>query len=365
MTLAWNWLSLASCLFLIPFTFGLYYVPESPPWLVYNDEEDLAFKSMALIRGEEYDATFEINQIKETLARQDNKVTALNALDKEVSDDEGVEFKFRDIFQKSVFHPFLVILVLMFLLQFSGQGAITFYTAQIFHDAQSVIEPKNCALIIGLTFFFSAILSLVLKNLIGRRILLLMSQLGMAVSQIALGIYFYILAQRTSVNLVYDKDSEKSNFTVTNVTHVEDEEEADHEEKNSWIPLPLIMIFTAAFNLGLGSLTWVVATEVLPDRSRGWTQTIANVTSNFCWFLVTKTFKDIQDELGLSAPFFFYGSVCVFGFVFIYIFLPETRGKTYEETAQSFEGVDPFKERLGCPLLSECVTENLEKSIPS
>ena len=49
-TLAWNWLSLASCLFLIPFTFGLYYVPESPPWLVYNDEEDLAFKSMALIR---------------------------------------------------------------------------------------------------------------------------------------------------------------------------------------------------------------------------------------------------------------------------------------------------------------------------
>ena len=89
-----------------------------------------------------------------------------------------------------------------------------------------------------------------------------MSQLGMAVSQIALGIYFYILAQRTSVNIVYDKDSEKSNFTVNNVTHVEDEEEADPEEKNSWIPLPLIMIFTAAFNLGLGSLTWVVATEV-------------------------------------------------------------------------------------------------------
>ena len=49
-TLAWNWLSLASCLFLIPFTFGLYYIPESPPWLVYNDEEDLAFKSMAIIR---------------------------------------------------------------------------------------------------------------------------------------------------------------------------------------------------------------------------------------------------------------------------------------------------------------------------
>ena len=72
----------------------------------------------------------------------DNKVTALNALDKELSDDLGntiEDFHFSDIFQKSVFHPFLVILVLMFLLQFSGQGAITFYTAQIFHVSSNFI----------------------------------------------------------------------------------------------------------------------------------------------------------------------------------------------------------------------------------
>ena len=49
-SLAWNWLSLVSCVFLVLFTFGLYYIPESPPWLVYNEEEDLAFKSMAMIR---------------------------------------------------------------------------------------------------------------------------------------------------------------------------------------------------------------------------------------------------------------------------------------------------------------------------
>ena len=48
--LAWNWLCLASCLAIIPFTFCLYYLPESPPWLIFNGEEDLAFKSMPLIR---------------------------------------------------------------------------------------------------------------------------------------------------------------------------------------------------------------------------------------------------------------------------------------------------------------------------
>ena len=63
-SLAWNWLSLGALIFLVPFTFGLYYIPESPPWLVYNDEEDLAFKSMSQIRGEEYDATCEIEHFK-------------------------------------------------------------------------------------------------------------------------------------------------------------------------------------------------------------------------------------------------------------------------------------------------------------
>ena len=59
-SLEWNWLALAACLFLFPFVFGLYFIPESPPWLIYNDEEDLAYKSMLMVRGEEYDASIEI-----------------------------------------------------------------------------------------------------------------------------------------------------------------------------------------------------------------------------------------------------------------------------------------------------------------
>ena len=135
-------------------------------------------------------------------------------LDKEVPEvlrDE--KFQFRDIFQKSVLHPFLVILVLMFLLQFSGQGAITFFTVQIFSvsfshrvlhcplnlgprvdhsvlarcfvmfdvqdaGAGSLISARDCALTIGITYFLSALLSLVMKNLLGRRLLMLVSLLG-------------------------------------------------------------------------------------------------------------------------------------------------------------------------------------------
>jgi len=99
-----------------------------------------------------------------------------------------------------------------------------------------------------------------------------------------------------------------------------------------------------------GSLTWVVATEILPVRSKRWTHTISNVTSNFWWFVVTKTFREMgqASACGSCAPFFLYAAVCAFGFVFIYVFLPETHNKSAEETATDFRGLSPALHRVPC-----------------
>ena len=96
-------------------------------------------------------------------------------------------------------------------------------------------------------------------------------------------------------------------------------------------------------------------------RSRGYTHTIANLTSNLCWFIITKTFKDLQEQLGLAAPFFLYGGVCVFGLLFVFVFLPETRGKTYEETALEFQGCEAVTDRVGCSSLGRCLNPGEEK----
>jgi hypothetical protein len=53
-----------------------------------------------------------------------------------------------------------------------SQGAITFYTALIFEEAETIVDPNDCALIIGVSYFLSSILGLVLKKHVGRRILL-------------------------------------------------------------------------------------------------------------------------------------------------------------------------------------------------
>jgi hypothetical protein len=99
-------------------------------------------------------------------------------------------------------------------LQFS-KGAITFYTALIFEEADTIVDPNDCALIIGVSYFLSSILGLVLKKHVGRRILLLMSELGMAISQIAMGIYFYILNDvRYSMKVSYEFLSYVINFST-------------------------------------------------------------------------------------------------------------------------------------------------------
>ena len=259
-------------------------------------------------------------------------------------------------------------------------------------DASSSLEPTNCALLVGLTYLGSALLGLVLKNLVGRRLLILASQvhtgsilrlsrprplpsprpplycdypissqLGMAVSHLGLGLYFHF--SNCSSNTKPDPLSEEGrNQTHFNADEEEDEVVLGPSCQISWLPLPLILGFTVAFNLGLGSLTWVVATEVLPVRSRGWTHTLANLTSNLCWFIVTKTFRDLQENLGHAAPFFLYGGVCLFGLVFIFIFLPETRGKTPEETAQNFASLRPNHlprvERSDVPKPANKTTQN-------
>lgn len=53
------------------------------------------------------------------------------------------------------------------------QGAVTFYTELIFKEAECSVLPEDCALIIGVTYFLSSILGLVLKKHMGRRVLLL------------------------------------------------------------------------------------------------------------------------------------------------------------------------------------------------
>ena len=120
------------------------------------------------------------------------------------------------------------------------------------------------------------------RQLVGRRPLLLVSQAGMGLAMLATGLYL------TSTASQQQADPGHSGNTTLDTTA---------GEPGAWLVLPALQIFTLSYQLGLGSLAWSLASELLPARSRPCTHTLVNIGSNLCWFLVTKTFHDIQVSL--------------------------------------------------------------------
>jgi len=115
----------------------------------------------------------------------------------------------------------------MFFQQFSGIGAVIYYTVSIFRMSGSTINPNLCTIIVGLANFFATFVATVLIDRIGRRVLLLISNVFMIACLGVLATFFYL----------------KDYFPET-IEHL------------GWIPLGTLMTFVMAFSLGLGPVPW-------------------------------------------------------------------------------------------------------------
>lgn len=102
---------------------------------------------------------------------------------------------------------------------------------------------------------------------------------------------------------------------------------ADHSR---WLPLALFVLLSFAQSI-VSQMPWTLLCEVFPYRTRGLASGITAAACYVFLFLASKTYLDIEHGLLLHGAFFFYGSVSVLGFVFLYFRLLETEGKTLQE----------------------------------
>ncbi|XP_066558815.1 solute carrier family 2, facilitated glucose transporter member 10 isoform X2 [Amia ocellicauda] len=106
----------------------------------------------------------------------------------------------------------------------------------------------------------------------------------------------------------------------------------------NWITLLSMMAFVSAYSVGFGPMTWLVLSEIFPAAVRGRAFAFTNCFNWAAHLIVTFTFLNVIDTLGLSWTFLLYGMTGVLAVVFIYLLLPETKGKSLEEIDKELSG---------------------------
>ncbi|XP_055908065.1 facilitated trehalose transporter Tret1 isoform X2 [Eupeodes corollae] len=287
------WLSIICAM--IPLIFGAIFVfmPESPTYLVSKGKNESAVKSIQWLRGNQYNYTAELEELKEIDAQiKQNPVSIMSALTRRVT-----------------IKALIISLGLMFFQQLSGINAVIFYTTDIFRDAQTGIDENLSTIVVGIMQVIATFISVMVVDKLGRRILLLASSAVMAISTVLMGVYFYMQSN--------DKSS------VDNL---------------GWLPVVSLCVFIVMFSIGFGPVPWLMMGELFASDIKGVAGSIAGTTNWVLAFIVTKAFLSLKDAIGSGETFWLFSGITFVGFIFVYFFVPETKGKSLNEIQKLLEG---------------------------
>ena len=255
----------------------MWFVPESPRWLARKPSEHLrVINILSRIGGDRF-ARSEYKSIKESLKK---------------ATDEPI----MKILKSKDFRKILLIgVVIAVFQQWCGVNVIFNYAQEIFASAgYSVSDTLFNIVITGSVNMIFTFAGMFLVDRIGRKTLMLLGAGGLA------GIYAL-----TGALYYFDQQG-----------------------------FPLLLMVVAAiacYAMSLAPVTWVVLSEIFPNRIRGKGMSVATFALWSACFVLTYTFPILNRTLMASGTFWLYGFICVLGFWFIYRKLPETKGKSLEE----------------------------------
>ena len=273
----WRWMfgltAAPSVLFLI----GMFFVPESPRWLAKNGKTSHARAVLNSIGGANY-ADAAIGEINSTMANET---------------DQSV--RFADLLEPKLRKVLVLGVVLAIFQQWCGINVIFNYAEEIFkaagYDISSVLKNIAWTGSVNLMFTFVA-LGFVDKG--GRRPLMLVGSAALAATYVAMGFCYHSHVQGLPMLL-------------------------------------LVLVAIGCYAMSLAPVTWVVISEIFPNRIRGAAMSVAVSALWIACFLLTYTFPILNALLGSAGTFWLYAGICAAGFVFIFVKLPETKGKTLEQ----------------------------------
>lgn len=265
------------CLFVV-------FAPESPAWLLKTGKEEAAAKTLQRIRNSTSDISRELEEIKEDIKR-------------------SADGHLKDLItNKGLLKGLTITMTLVIFQQLSGISVVLFYAETIFDATESDIPPEISSIIVGIVQFLSSFIAPTLVDRFGRTILFKTSAIGMLISETTLGVYFHL-----NDNKIVD---------LHNVT---------------FIPVLTMVVYLVMFNCAFGPLPYTIMGEIFPSNVRSMANSATACVGSVVSFLTTQFFIGVADVIGMAGTFWLFAGFCVLAFVFVVVFVPETKGKSLLE----------------------------------
>ncbi|WP_419195090.1 sugar porter family MFS transporter [Novipirellula herctigrandis] len=272
----WRWMFAAETVPATAFFLLMFFVPESPRWLIKDGQDEQARGVLTRVGGKDY-ADQELADIKNTIGLE-----------------EVAQVHYSELLEPKIFKILGLGVFLAVFQQWCGINTIFNYAQEIFaaagYGVGAIMFNIVITGIVNLVFTFVAIFTV---DKFGRRGLMLLGCAGLASIYALLGACYYT-------------------------------------ETRGVLMLVLVVSAIACYAMSLAPVTWVVLSEIFPNRIRGAAMAVAVFALWLACTLLTFTFPLLNKALGVYGTFWLYGGICVIGFLVIYFKLPETKGKSLE-----------------------------------
>jgi len=276
---AWRWMFGLGVVPSLIFLIGVIWLPESPRWLVKDGQVARAEMVLRKLGSPSFAAS--------TLK------------DVELSLQGNTKMSYKAVFAKAVRPAVVVGISLAVFQQFCGINVVFNYTSTIFESVGANLNQQLFETVsIGIVNLVFTLLAMWQVDKLGRKPLMLLGSLGLSV------IYFilaYLLQNQYSAAMV-------SIF---------------------------VLIAISLYSISLAPVTWVLISEIFPNKIRGAASSVAIISLWTAYFILVFTFPILAKTLGTYGPFYMYGAICFIGFLFVKAKVRETKGQTLEELEQN------------------------------
>ncbi len=272
----WRWMFASEVIPAGLFLGLLFFVPDTPRSLMLKDKPEQALDVLTKVNGKER-ALVILEEIKGSMVQHSGKLLSFGWL------------------------VIIIGITLSVFQQFVGINVVLYYAPEIFKS----IDPNTdgallLTIIVGIVNFLFTIIAVRTVDKFGRKPLMMIGALGMCIAMLSLGFVFFSGA-------------------------------------TGYLALACMILYVASFAMSWGPVTWVLLSEIFPNKIRGRAMAIAVAAQWVSNYLVSLTFPMMDDNSYLTEQFnhgfayWVYGIMSLLAMWFVWKYVPETKGKTLEE----------------------------------